>query len=73
MPGAVAPGIVSPMRIVAMELEVCPIVRIMFGVRLTSGSEATGSGLGSHLSCTCSRVDVEMISPPAACAVSYEM
>ncbi len=61
------------MRIVAIELDVCPIVRIMVDVRLTNGSDATGSGCGSHLSCTCSRDDVEMISPPAACAVSYEM
>jgi hypothetical protein len=64
------PGGVSPMRMVAIELDVCPRARIMFVERLTSGSDATGSGFGSHLSCTCSRVEVEMISPPAACAVS---
>ena len=58
------------MRIVAIELDVCPSACIMFVDRLISGSDATGSGFGSHLSCTCSRVEVEMISPPAACAVA---
>jgi len=63
--GAVAAACVASIRIVAIELVVPPIERITPVVMLTSGIEATGSGCGSHFSCTCSRVEPLRISPPA--------
>ena len=63
------------MRIVAIALVVVftPIERIMLVDIDASGSDATGSGCCSQRSFTSSRCDVDNTSPPAVCAVSYEM
>src|ERR1043165_7253854 len=70
--GDVGPGAVASTRIVAIWLVVCPNVFIIVFVRFTSGTYATGSGCASQRSETCSRVDDDSTSLPAACAVSYE-
>src|SRR5438105_3523562 len=72
--GEVEPGCVpESSRSVDIELVVAPIERMTPVFNAISGNDATGSGCGNHLSCTCSREEPDMISPPAACAVSYEI
>ena len=68
--GAVAPGCVS--FIVSMAV-MPPIERIIPVVMLINGNAATASACASHFSRTSSREDEAITSPPAACAVSYEM